>query len=158
MDYYPLLLGTTLTKVGSKDEAEDICQEVFIIFYEKFNQIDNHRRWLLGTLRNVILRYYQNKNRDTSDIEAAMDDVKLTFVNGFRDTRILISEAMDAIDCDDEERLILDLVAVHNFSYNNTAKSIGLSRRQVEYKYGQLVKKISDYLTKKGINDIEELL
>lgn len=157
MEYYPLILSATLTKVSNSDDARDICQEVFAIFYDKFDTIENKRAWLYGALKNVVYRYYNKK--DTSvDIDEVFDDIGLSFTNGFRDTRILIREAMDNNDVTEEERVILDLIATRSFSYENVARILGLTRRQVEYKYSQVVKGILDYLKKKGIKDIAELL
>ncbi len=158
MDYYPIVFTTIYSKVGNKDTAKDICQEVFMTFFEKFNEIENARSWLLGTLRNKIMKYYRDKKDKNVNIEDVFEDVSLTFVNGFRDTRILIKEAIDNIECSKEERMIIDLIATHNYEYTYTAKLMGLTRRKVEYRYNALVRKIIDYLQKKGINNIEDLL
>jgi RNA polymerase sigma factor (sigma-70 family) len=157
MRYYPQIFSTILTKVNNLEDASDLCQEVFIILYEKFDTIHNIRAWLYGTLKNVVYKYYAAKNQDV-DIDKLFDSINLSYTNGFRDTRILINEAIEQIECSQEERIMLDLIAKHNFSYVNVAKILGLTRRQVEYKYGQVVKRIMDNLKKKGITDIEELL
>jgi len=158
MDYYPLVFGAIYSKVGNKEEAEDICQEVFIIFFDKYDEIENKRRWLYGTLKNVVLRYYQRKKDDHLDIDDIFNDVSLTFVNGFRDSRLIIEEAIEKIDCTEEDRLVLDMIAYNNFTYGHVAETLGVTRRQIEYRYGKIVKKITDYLKEKGIKDMEELL
>jgi RNA polymerase sigma factor (sigma-70 family) len=157
MLYYPQILSSILLKVGSVEDARDICQEVFIILYEKFDTVNNVRAWLYGTLKNVVYKYYSSKKQDV-DIDKLFDSIKLSYSNGFRDARIIINQVMDEVQCSQAERIILDLIAVHNFSYVNVATILGLTKRQVEYKYGQLVKCITDNLKKKGIKDIEELL
>ena len=158
LDYYSIVYSSIYTRINNKDEANDLCQEVFIIFYEKFDFIQNKRKWLLGTAKNVLLNYYKKKKPvNIEDIEK-FDDMGLTFVNGFRETRILIDEAMKNIQCDDIERMLLDLIAIHNFSYNKTAKIVGLTGSQVKYKYRQLVKKLTHYMRSIGIDDLEDLL
>lgn len=154
LDYYPLVFSSVLTKIDHLDDARDICQEVFMIFYEKMNEIENHRPWLIGTLRNVVLRYYQKKRSDIDNI----DDIEFTFVNGEREARMIIKEAIEHAKCDDIDRLMLDLIAVHKFSYNTVAGLLGLTRRQVEYRYGQVVQRILDHLRDKGIKDLSGLL
>ncbi len=52
----------------------------------------------------------------------------------------------------------VDLIAYHNYSYEKVAKYIGFSKRMVEYRYQQIVKKISLNLKKRGISNIEDLL
>ncbi len=157
-EYYPLVFNAVYTKVGNRDDTDDICQEVFLIFYEKFNEIENARKWLFGTLRNVIFRYYERKSRSDIDIDKMFEDVGLTFVNGFRDARIIISEAIDNIEMSDEERIILDYIAFYNYSYSNVGRIMGLSKRQIGYKYLAVVKSILEYLRSQGIQDIEDLL
>jgi RNA polymerase sigma factor (sigma-70 family) len=157
MEYYPLLLSSLLTKIGNPDEARDICQEVFIIFLEKYETIQNKRAWLYGTLKNVVYQHYAKKKPDV-DINQVFDDEGLAFVNGSRDARIMIAEAIEHVECTEEDRILLDLIAIHDYSYGSVAEILGLSRRQVEYRYGQLAKSILEYLKSRGIKDLAELL
>ena len=83
MNYYPLVFSTIYSKVNNKDEAEDICQEVFIAFHNKYNEIENKRKWLYGSIRIQVLRYYNRKHNKNEDIDDNLNDVGLTFVNGF---------------------------------------------------------------------------
>ena len=156
--YYPYVFNTVFSKIGNEHDANDICQEIFIIFFEKYEQVDNPRKWLFGVMRNVLFRYYEKKSKVDVDIDTVFDDVSLTYVNGFRDTRIIIEEAIENIDLSEQERLILEYIAFNNYSYTNVGKIMGLSKRQVGYKYLGIVTKVTDYLKKKGITDIEELL
>jgi len=157
--YYPLIFSAVYTKVGDTDDTNDICQEVFIKFYEKFEEIENKRKWLYGALRLAILEFFRKKKSNVN-IDEVFSDVSLTFVNGFRDARIIISEAMENMDNfnNEEERIIFDLIAINNFSYNQTAKQLGLTKRQIEYKYKLIVNRIIQYLKKKGVDNIEDLL
>ena len=157
-EYYPMVFNAIYPKVGSTDDAEDLCQEVFIAFYNNIDDIRNIRAWLYGTLRNIVLQYYRKKSPDNINIEDVFEDVALSFVNGFRDTRIIINQVMEEIDISDEERNILDLVAYKRYSYSETADLTGLTKRKVEYKYTQLAKKILSILNDRGIRQIEELL
>jgi RNA polymerase sigma factor (sigma-70 family) len=157
MELYPLIYGSVLARIGNRNDADDICQEIFMIFYDKFETIENNRTWLYGTMKNVLLNYYRKKNK-TVNIDDDFDGIGHTFTNGFRDTRILLSQAMEGIECTEEDRIILDMVATFNFTYGHVAEVLGRTRRQVEYRYGTLVKRMQDYLEHKGIKDIAELL
>ncbi len=158
IEYYPLLFNTVFTKVGSKENADDICQEVFLIFYEKFDEVENIRKWLFGTLRYAVLRYYEKNPGQDVDIDKIFDDVSLTYVNGFKDTRIIISEAIENVNLTEEERLILEYIAFNNYSYTNTGKIMGMTKRQIGYRYLDIVERIIEYLNEKGIEQIEDLL
>jgi RNA polymerase sigma-70 factor, ECF subfamily len=158
--YYALIYSVVLTRVNNHDETEDICQEVFIRLYEKFHEINNYRKWLYGTLRNTVLEHFRKKYHDEVSIEDVFKDISITFVNGFRDTRIIIEEALDSMDNfeNDSERIIFDLIAIRNFTYNETARELGLTERQVRYRYGLITERIIKYLKGKGIKSLEELL
>lgn len=157
--YYPLVFSAVYTKVGNIDDANDICQEVFIRFFEKYDEVQNSRKWLFGTLRHVVFEYYRKKKGDVN-IDDVFTDISLTFVNGMRDIRIIISEAIENMDNfnDEDERTLFDLIAVQNYSYSETAKMMGMTKRMVQYRYKRIVDNILDYLKARGIKDFEDLL
>jgi len=156
--YYPLVFSAVYTRVDDADDARDICQEVFIKLYEKLDEVQNTRKWLYGALRLSVFEFYRKRGRGVNIDE--VDDVALTFVNGMRDTRIMLSEAFENSANFEKEgdRALFDLVAFYNFSYSQAAQHLGLTKRQVEYKYRRIVDRITGYLKQKGVNSIEDLL
>ncbi|MCP4132365.1 MAG: sigma-70 family RNA polymerase sigma factor [bacterium] len=156
----PLVFRTVQTKVADLDEAGDICQEVFFRFYEKFEEVENHRKWLLGTTRYVVLEYYNRKTNKNVDINDFMQDINLTFVNGFKDTRIMIEEALEDMENfkNEEERTLFELIAVNNLTYKKAGKYLGISEGKVRYRYEVIQQKLLKYFNKKGINSLEDLL
>jgi RNA polymerase sigma-70 factor (ECF subfamily) len=158
--YYPLVFSSVYTKVDNLDDTEDICQEVFIRFYNKMEEIQNIKHWLYGALRLVVLEHYRKRTDDHINIDEVFFDIGLTFVNGMRESRIIISEAMETLDerMDDEERVIFELVAVFNYSYSETARHLGMTKRMVEYRYRRIVDRILAYLKTRGIRELDELL
>jgi RNA polymerase sigma-70 factor (ECF subfamily) len=159
-DLYPLVYSITYSRIGNIEDVKDICHEVFIRFFDKYAEVQNPRKWILGTLRNTVMEFYRKNRRDEIDIDELFNDIGLTFVNGFRDTRLIIEEALesDANFTDGRERVLFDLVAVHNFTYKEVGKHLGLTERQVRYKYSELTHRIVHYLIKKGVRNIEDLL
>jgi RNA polymerase sigma-70 factor (ECF subfamily) len=159
-DYYPLVFGAVHSRVGNIEDAEDICQELFIAMYNKLETIENPRKWLYGALKLEVMAYYRKKKPGAVDIDEVFDDVGLTFVNGFRDTRIMIQDAIESMDNfrDETDRILFDLIAVQNYTYEEAGAQVGLAKRQVRYRYGLIVDRMIDYFRKKGINSLEELL
>jgi len=155
--YYPMIFSTVCTKVGSLDDAEDITQNVFILYYQKMHDVAEPRTWLLGAMRFEVMNYYRKKGRGNDDIESIFDDPAHAFVNGFRDTRIIIEEAIDSID-DRKSRVIFDLVAIRKYTYKEASKALGMTSRQVRYRYQSVMQHIIGYLQEKGVNSIEDLL
>jgi RNA polymerase sigma factor (sigma-70 family) len=157
-DYYVLVFNALYAKIGNENDVRDICQEVFLIMYQKLDEIQEPRRWLFGTLRNATLRFYEKNRKSADDIDRIFDDVAMTFVNGFRDMRIIINDAIEDAGLSDEERLILEYIAIYGYSYARTGEIMGLSKRQVGYKYLAAAKKILAELHRRGVEHVEDLL
>lgn len=158
-DYYPLIYSVVYSKVMSVEDAKDISQDVFMRFFEKQDEVENPRKWLLGTLRNVVFEHYRKK-KDSVDVDELFEDISMSFVNGFRDTRLLIAQALEDMNNykDERERILFELVAVNNFTYKEAGAELGLTERQVRYKYGNIVSRLLQYFERKGIKSLEELL
>jgi len=158
--FYPIVFSAVYSKIGNIDDSEDICQELFIKFYGKIDEIENKRKWLNGALRIEVLAFYRKKKPDAVDIDNIFPDISLSFVNGFRDIRIIINEALENMDNyrDESEVVLFELVAVRNFTYGEAGKQLGLNARQVRYRYELIVKRLLDYLARKGIASLEDLL
>ena len=159
-DYYPIIYNTIFTKVGDENDTKDICQEIFYRFYVKFSEVSNVRRWLFTAGKMVLMEFYRERNKWGADIDGSFDDFGLTFVNGFRDTRLIIKEAIEDISIfkNEQHKTLFDLIAVYNYSYSQVGKQLGLSKRQVEYQYTQIVERVIRFLNEKGIHNIEDLL
>ncbi|MCP4134114.1 MAG: sigma-70 family RNA polymerase sigma factor [bacterium] len=157
-EYYPLVFNTVYSRIGNREDANDICQEIFLIFFEKFEGVDNYRKWLFGTMRNVVLRFYERKSSPEVDVDKMFDDMSMAYINGFRDARIVISDVIENIGISEEERVLFDYIAINNYSYGNTGKILGLSKKQVILRFGKIAKIILLALKEKGIHDIGDLL
>ena len=157
-EYYPLIFNAAYAKTHNEHDAGDICQEVFLIFFEKFDEIENKKSWLFGTLRNVLLRHYERSSKAPADIDQLGESADIAYHNGSRNTRILIREAIESAGLTEEEQLLIDYITIAEYSYRNVGKILGMTKRQVGYKYATAVKKIIAYLQTRGINNIEDLL
>jgi len=159
-DYYPVIYNGIYAKIMDEDLSGDLTQEVFTRFYQKMDEIGNPRKWLLGALKFVVLEHYQKNSVEQVDIAEIFFDTNILYVNGFRDTRIVLQEAFDASENynDDKDRIIYELIAIKNYSYEEVSRLMGLTYRQVVYRYKSVVNRIVDYLKKRGVNNLEELL
>ncbi len=158
--FFPLMFSLVHSKVGNAHEAEDICQELFMTFYEKYDTIDNPRKWLYGAMRIVILKYYEGKKKDKTELEGLLEDVSMSYVNGFRDTRVILEEALEDSNSfkNEEERVLFELVAYYNFSLAKACRHLDMTYDKGRYTYDSVTKRLMDYLKKHGINQLEDLL
>lgn len=162
-NYYPLVFNVVYSKMSNREDTEDVCHELFIQFYNKFEEIENHRKWLMSAISFVISNYIRKKATKSSnamEIEDIENDPNLTFVNGARDVRIILNEAINNDDnySNEKERVLFELIAVNNFTYEKAAKQAGVTKRQARYTYEKVTKKILNYLKDKGISNIEDVL
>ncbi len=153
--FYPVVNGSIYSKTNNREDTDDLTQDVFLELALKLDEVKNVRAWLFTTLKARVFDYYRKKGNIPENI--VIDGLNMTFVNGFRDTRIIIQEAIDAI-ADDSDRVIFDLIAVQYYSYEDVSEVTGLTFSQVRYKYGLVIKNVLDYLKKKDINSLEDLL
>jgi len=155
-DYYALIISTINQKVDDIDAAEDIAQAVFIKFYEKFETVVDSRKWLYIAMKYEIYNWLRRQKQDVN-IDEVFTDVALTYVNGFRDTRIILDGALNSIS-EERDRIMIDLIAVQRYTYRQTGHELGMTVRQVKYRYNILVRQVLLYLKDKGIGSLEELL
>jgi RNA polymerase sigma-70 factor (ECF subfamily) len=158
-EHYSIVFGVLYSKVGNSDTAQDLTQEVFIRYYEKFEQVTNTKAWLLGVVKNVLFEYYRSQKNMPEEIaeEESEWDVSLAFVNGFRESRIIIDDSISQIE-DKTDKILFDLISVQYFTLEEAASMIGLTRRQVKYRYGLTLKKVISHLNSRGIKQLEDLL
>ncbi len=157
--YYALVYGLLYAKTNDQFATEDLCQEIFIILMQKLDSIENIRKWLYGTIRNVLLQHFRKKNPAQHDIDDVLYDKGLAFVNAMQDTRIILDQCMKEINFNSEaDELIYDMVARQNVSLNKTAQYLNLTKKKVRYSYDKTIKLLLANLNKKGIKNIEALL
>ncbi len=157
--YSSLVFTSVYSRVDNIHEAEEICQEVFLRYYENFDKVKDPRKWLYGVLRNVVLDYYKTKKRKDVDIDTLFDDISMSFVNGFKETRLIIEDALNNfLDMNDTGRIIFELIAIHNFTYAQAGKHLNLTYKQVRSRYARTVDSLISYLKGKGIKTLEDLL
>jgi RNA polymerase sigma factor (sigma-70 family) len=162
-DFYPLIFTALCGKVSNREDAEDICHEIFVSYYRKFDEVRDPRNWLFGAMKYCISNYYRKKegsDPNTLDIDNIEDDIHLAYENGFRDVRIIIHEAIENGDNyrDEKERILFELIAINNYTFDEAARQLGLTRRQAVYRYQSVSRRILDNLKERGISRIEDLL
>jgi len=158
--YFSIIFSSVYRKTGNYHESEDICQEIFLSLFDNIESVSNTRAWLYGVMRNMISDYYRRKGKTQDEIELMVEESSAVYVNGFRDTRIIIEDILNSAETftDERERIVFDLVAVKGFSVVEASNHLGITYRQGRYGFERASAGIADALKKRGINSIGELL
>ena len=159
--YYPVIFNRIYKSTGNREDTEDICQEVFIEFFNNFEKINEKRNWLMTVARNQTALFYRKKkikqdiSTETMDLE---NNPSLSFINGTRELRILLTEEINNMNNYENEtdRTLFELIAILKYSYKEAAAQLKLSRRQIIYKYNKIVKRMLENLKAKGIQDVKD--
>ncbi len=64
--------GFINARIYSRDDADDIVQDIFITAYERlstYRQEDSFQAWLFGISRNKLLHYFRTKKRNVSAMD-----------------------------------------------------------------------------------------
>jgi len=159
-DFFPLVYGAVYSKLGNIEDAGDIAQEVFARYYDKMGEVENPRRWLFNAMRYVVKEFYCARKGVEISIEEVFEDMGLMFVNGLREARLVIQEALENMENfhGEREKILFDLIAVNGFTYGEAGRELGMSERRVRRRYRLIVRRLVAYLNRKGIRNLEDLL
>lgn len=159
-DYFAIIYSVIFSKINNADETADICQEVFLRLYERFEEVEQPRKWLYGAVRLVLIEHYRKKQGNDVNVEDLLNDVSMGYVNGFRDTRIIIGQALDDMNNyeDETDRIVFELIAIYNFTHKEAAVQTGLTLHKIRYKYQKVSERLLQYFKEKGIKGLEDLL
>lgn len=50
--------------VSSREEAAEVMQEVLVVLWQKFDQVEEFRPWAFGVARNMVLRHLRAQKHD----------------------------------------------------------------------------------------------
>jgi DNA-directed RNA polymerase specialized sigma24 family protein len=159
-DVFPSVGASLYTMIGKTEDAIQLAQELFIDLFRKYDEIENHRKWLLGAMRHKLFEYYSSHRHGRSNRARSSRNLSLTYANGFRDTRIIIEDIIEQSGFfqNSREKYIFDYIAYQNFSYTHVGRIFGISQKKAGNIYSRICHRLLKELEKKGIHNIEELL
>jgi RNA polymerase sigma factor (sigma-70 family) len=159
-EFYPLISSIVYSRIHDPETTHDLCQEIFLRYYTKFEEVENHRAWLIGTANFVVLEHYRKKKGTTVDIDGMEEILEEIRPAGTGETRIMIEEALENPDNfgSEKNRVLFDLIAIHDFTFKEAGRNLGISEPQARYRFNAVAVKLVAYFRKKGIRGMEELL
>ncbi len=161
--YFPVIFHRIQKSIGNKEDIEDICHEVFIEFFNKLEDINEPLKWLMAVAKNKIALYYRKNNikpEEPLDLLNPENNRSVSVTDTAKEARILLSQEIENPDnyADETDRIVFELIAIFKYSYKQAAAQLGLTRRQIVYRYKKIIKKMISNLRAKGITDIKDIL
>jgi RNA polymerase sigma factor (sigma-70 family) len=137
--YAGTLYDTAAAMTGSRDDAADVVQDVFVIAAERLGQLrepDRLRPWLFAILRNEVYRRTRTKHRTVAtDFTAAGADVHLPSDPApesagaeYEELAALVRAA--AAGLDERDQLVLEYSVRHELDGDDLAAALGVSPQQ----------------------------
>jgi len=156
-EYFSLVCGTLYSKTGDIHASEDMAQEIFTALYEKYDTIRKVRQWLNAAVTYALRNHFSKKQNspeyiDNSFLENSFIDESLSS----HSTVHVLNQAIDSIEgC--VGRVLFELILIQKYTKNEAAEALGLTTRQVRYRYGQALRQVVNYLETCGIKSTGDL-
>ncbi len=143
-DIYSYLLFLSV----SKEEAEDILQDVFIKFWKLFDRLknlENIKAYLLRMARNRLIDL-KRRERNVKFVE--LDEEIFNFKSEDHAEKIKKKEFVKKImeNLEEEEREIIILRFYENLKFREISEILSINENTLRVKYLRILEKIRKYL------------
>lgn len=133
------------SKLGNKDEAEDVTSETFLAFIQSYTKVNDPHAWLIGTCRNIIYKKFRDRPKIQevelieSDISSdkAMDDEVI-------DEQLLNEIKSGLQKLDEVTREIITLKIWEDLKFNEIAEIMSVSENTIKAKYYRGLKELAE--------------
>ena len=147
---YPKIYNYILAKTKSRETAEDITQEVFLIAFRKGNGFLSHENptaFLYVSAKNLLYEHFRESARSAPLGEQDILDVKGDVFEQIRlahtrsiDEEIYLDKVLDSLN--EKERRLYELYYVLKKPMKIIAKELHLNEAALRMKYVRLRKKV----------------
>lgn len=133
--HYPALYRFMVSRGMSHDEAEDLVQRAFIMIWEKRKEIDESKSLRAYLFKIAFTRMLNHVEYQSKFSDADSDDDRLSETHPGGD--INLSELLHHINTiianmPEKRALVFELCFMKQFSYKETAESMGVTVKTVE--------------------------
>ena len=95
-EHYAAMFHAVYAKVGNFEEAEEICQELFLRLYQRMGEVISPKAWLYGALKLVVFEHYRKKGRRDEEAELISGGMDCSFLPEQPETALVLKEAIEA--------------------------------------------------------------
>lgn len=134
IDYKDKVMAYFRSKINSKEDAEDLCQDVFMKIHSKYDSFDSSKSsvstWIFTIARNTLTDYFRtNKQTEELTDDAAVSDFEC---------ENMLGDLADALsDLPQEQRDIIVLRYYNGLSLTEISKLMGISYGMTKVKHNK---------------------
>jgi RNA polymerase sigma factor (sigma-70 family) len=140
---------------GTSHDAEDITSSTFIEFYNKYHKSTwrgiSMRYWLFRTARNYAYRLARYTSRMTEEIEDAVDEPEISFVDEIMHKDIVDRVKEEILTLKPNEQETINLRVWEDLEFHDIAELQGEKLATVRKRFYRSVEKIKKSLQQKKI-------
>ena len=152
-EYLPLVYGYTVQRVGSRQDAEDITSQVFLIMVQSLSTYEGRssfKNWLFGIVKTLLKEYWRKEYPRKSEIAlekvihslGAWDSEPSRPDDVYEKQRIKMMQIINRLD--EKYRLVVQCRIVERMSVRETAQKLNLSTSNVKVIQYRAIKKASE--------------
>lgn len=149
-EYHDKVLSYIKSKVGSIEDAEDICSDVFLKIQNKINDYDKEKAavstWVYTIARNSIIDYYRTHKTSEEIPEDISSDFSVDSSLLNRETLEELAEALKKLS--EEERLVIIMHYYQNKSLKDIEKETNMSYGQVKLRHNSALNAMKKIFSK----------
>jgi RNA polymerase sigma-70 factor (ECF subfamily) len=137
-------------KVSSKEQAQDITQDVFIRYWQtlrKDDDIKNDRAFLYTLARNLVIDWYRKKKESSLDV---MTDAGIDFTGSDSESVTQSAEMKEVLQVieqlDQDSRDVLLMRFMEGLSPKDIAEALQESPNVISVRLHRAIKKVQDLI------------
>lgn len=147
--YHQKIFNYIAKNIGNREDAADLLQELFLLFYDRLPRLDTSstriEAWLLRVARNLTLSYSRNKARHPSQ-SMEQHDVAGKYQTEEELVKKEMKERLDQFltTLTERERTIFILHKMEGVKYKELMEIFGMSHRTLKRVVRSVMLKLKD--------------
>jgi RNA polymerase sigma factor (sigma-70 family) len=146
--YYRRVYGSAFLSAKNREDAKDICQEVFYRMWHYINKYDTDRpfsAWIYSITKNVVRRYMNRKKSHlTIQHEDLEDLISISGLDMAACDKLTLLNALESLDESDRE--ILSARFFEGLSVRETAEQLELTESNVKVRLYRAKEKLKEII------------
>jgi RNA polymerase sigma-70 factor (ECF subfamily) len=152
---YPILFRVAYRICGNRIEAEDICQEAFIKYFERSEplpDLEQTKYWLIRVLRNLAFNHEKKRSRESKAYQRLARSSRQYSESGEtevlrQEDRSLVQEALDRLPY--KLRSVLVLKEYADLGYREISRILRISEGNVKVRVFRARERLAQLLEDK---------